>query len=142
MKVVKSSDYVTDNLGFGAGELTRSMGIEIIELAADRSRARMPSAGNTQASGRVHGGAYAVLAESVASLSAAMHAGDGKIALGTELSASHVGGVSNGYVHADCRALSLGRRLTVHQVELTDDDGKLVSVIRVTNYISSRKAVS
>lgn len=130
-------DIVLDALGYRQGALDRTLGIRVVELSAEHSRAVMPAAGNTQVSGRVHGGAYAALAETIASLSAAVHAGPGRIALGTELAASHVGGTDAGEVHADCRALSLGKRLTVHQVELRADDGSLLSAVRVTNYLTS-----
>ena len=125
-------------LGYRQGDLDRALGIRVVELSARHSRAVMPVAGNTQVTGRVHGGAYAALAETIASLSAAVHAGPDRVALGTELSASHVGGTDTGDVHAECRAVSLGRRLTVHQVEVRADDDTLLSIVRVTNYLARR----
>ncbi|MDF3280779.1 MULTISPECIES: PaaI family thioesterase [unclassified Gordonia (in: high G+C Gram-positive bacteria)] len=131
-----TTDLVEQALGYPQGPLDHTLGIRVIELSAAHSRAVMPVAGNTQVTGRVHGGAYAALAETIASLSASVHAGAGRVALGTELTASHVGGTDTGEVHADCRAVSLGRRLTVHQVDLRADDGTLLSSIRVTNYLA------
>ena len=132
-----STDIVADTLGYPSGALAATMGITVTELRADHSSAHMRVAGNTQVTGRVHGGAYAVLAETLASLSANVHAGEGRVALGIELSASHVGGAASGDVHAECTAVSLGARITVHQVTLTDDDGRLLSTVRVTNCLSS-----
>ncbi|GAB2653391.1 PaaI family thioesterase [Gordonia jinhuaensis] len=122
-----------------AGELAARMGIVIEDLTAQHAVARMPVEGNTQITGRVHGGAYAVLAETVASMAAGAGAPPDRVALGVELSASHVGGTDTGYVHARCRAVSLGRRICVHEVTVTDDAGRLLSTVRVTNYLASRR---
>ena len=61
----------------GGGELAQKMGIEYVELGAERSIARMPVEGNRQVVGILHGGAHVVLGESLGSLSAAIHAGPG-----------------------------------------------------------------
>ena len=73
----------------GGGALTRKMGIEFLELGADRSVARMPVEGNTQVIGLLHGGAHVVLGESLGSISSAIHAGPGRYAVGIEINATH-----------------------------------------------------
>ena len=62
------------------GTLVQRMGIELLETGPERTSARMPVAGNTQPYGLLHGGASAVLAETVGSVAAALHAGPGRIA--------------------------------------------------------------
>lgn len=118
-----------------AGELGVKLGIEFLELSPERAVGRMPVAGNTQPYGILHGGAHLVLAESLASAAAHVHAWPQKIAVGIELSASHSKAVSSGWVTGTCTAISLGRTLTVHEVVLTDDEGRRLSTVRVTNLL-------
>jgi acyl-coenzyme A thioesterase PaaI-like protein len=58
----------------GAGALAEQMGITITEASADRVVGTMPVSGNTQPYGLLHGGASCVLAETLGSIGAAMHA--------------------------------------------------------------------
>jgi uncharacterized protein (TIGR00369 family) len=118
-----------------AGDLGRKMGIEILEVSPARSVARMPVEGNTQPYGILHGGAHLVLAESLGSMSAHVHAGPGRYAVGIEISASHSRSVTSGWVTGTCTAISLGRTLTVHEIVVTDDEGNRLSTIRMTNLL-------
>ncbi|MBB5631909.1 uncharacterized protein (TIGR00369 family) [Cryobacterium mesophilum] len=118
-----------------AGLLGQKMGIEVLELSPARSVARMPVEGNTQPYGILHGGAHLVLAESLGSMSAHVHAGPGRYAVGIEISASHSRSVTSGWVTGTCTAISLGRTLTVHEIVLTDDDGNRLSTVRMTNLL-------
>lgn len=119
----------------GGGELPRKMGIEFDELSADYSVARMPVEGNRQVIGLLHGGAYVVLGESLGSMSAAVHAGPGRFVVGIEINATHSGSAREGWVTATCRALSLGNTLTTHEIVVTDEAGKRLSTVRITNLI-------
>lgn len=119
----------------GGGALTRKMGIEFLELGAERSIARMPVEGNTQVVGLFHGGAHVVLGESLGSLSAAIHGGPDHIAVGIEINATHSRSITSGWVTGTCTALSLGRTLATHEIVMTDDDGNRLSTVRMTNYL-------
>ncbi len=121
------------------GELARKMGIELLELGAERSVARMPVEGNRQVVGLLHGGAHVVLAESLGSMSSAIHAGPHKIAVGIEINATHSRSVTEGVVEATCEALVLGRTLATHQITVRDEAGNRLSTIRMTNYIRDAK---
>jgi 1,4-dihydroxy-2-naphthoyl-CoA hydrolase len=121
------------------GELARKMGIELLELGAERSVARMPVEGNRQVVGLLHGGAHVVLAESLGSMSSAIHAGPDKIAVGIEINATHSRSVTEGYVEATCEALVLGRTLATHQITIRDQAGNRLSTVRMTNYIKDAK---
>lgn len=118
-----------------AGALGQKMGIEVLQLSPALSVARMPVEGNTQPYGILHGGAHLVLAESLGSMSAHVHAGPGRYAVGIEISASHSKSVTSGWVTGTCTAISLGRTLTVHEIVLTDDDGNRLSTVRMTNLL-------
>lgn len=118
-----------------AGDLGRKMGIEILEVSPARSVARMPVEGNTQPYGILHGGAHLVLAESLGSMSAHVHAGPGRYAVGIEISASHSRSITSGWVTGTCTAISLGRTLTVHEIVMTDEEGNRLSTVRMTNLL-------
>ena len=121
------------------GELARKMGIELLELGAERSVARMPVEGNRQVVGLLHGGAHVVLAESLGSMASAIHAGPDKIAVGIEINATHSRSVTEGYVEATCEALVLGRTLATHQITIRDQAGNRLSTVRMTNFINDAK---
>ena len=121
------------------GELARKMGIELLELGAERSVARMPVEGNRQVVGLLHGGAHVVLAESLGSMASAIHAGPDKIAVGIEINATHSRSVTEGHVEATCEALVLGRTLATHQITIRDEAGNRLSTVRMTNYIKDAK---
>lgn len=130
---------LVERFSTGGGALAAKMGIEMIELGAEHSVARMPVEGNTQVVGILHGGAYVVLGESLGSWSAAIHGGPDKIAVGIDINATHVRSVSSGFVTGICRSRSLGRTLCTHETEVFDEDGQLLSVIRMTNFLKTRR---
>jgi 1,4-dihydroxy-2-naphthoyl-CoA hydrolase len=119
----------------GGGALAQKMGIEFVELSAERSVATMPVIGNTQVVGILHGGAHVVLGESLGSVSSAIHAGPGRIAVGIEINASHSRSIASGTVTATCTALSLGRTLATHEIVVRDEDGRRLSTVRMTNFL-------
>ncbi|QJU53580.1 PaaI family thioesterase [Herbiconiux sp. SALV-R1] len=123
----------------GIGALAERMGIEFLELSPERSVARMPVEGNTQPLGLVHGGAYVVLAESLGSTAANLHAGPTKVAMGIEINASHSGSATNGWVIGTCTAIHLGKSLATHQIEVDDENGRRLSTVRITNIIKDRR---
>ncbi len=117
------------------GALCRAMGIEFVELSAGHSVARMPVEGNTQVIGLLHGGAHVVLAESLGSVSSAIHAGPGRYAVGIEINATHSRSITEGWVTGTCTALVLGRTLATHEIVMTDDAGRRLSTVRMTNML-------
>jgi 1,4-dihydroxy-2-naphthoyl-CoA hydrolase len=119
----------------GGGALSRKMGIEFVELSAERSIARMPVEGNTQVLGLLHGGAHVVLAESLGSVSSAIHAGPGRYAVGIEINATHSRSITAGWVTGTCTALVLGRTLATHEIVMTDEEGRRLSTVRMTNML-------
>lgn len=122
------------------GELTRKMGVEYLELSAEHSVARMPVEGNRQVVGILHGGAHVVLGESLGSISSAIHAGPGRVAMGIEINATHSRSISEGWVTATCDALVLGRTLATHEIVIRDEEGRRLSTVRMTNILRDRPA--
>ena len=120
------------------GALAQKMEIDFVELSAEHSIARMPVAGNTQVIGLLHGGAHVVLGESLGSISSAIHAGPGRYAVGIEINATHSRSVTEGMVTGTCTALVLGRTLCTHEIVITDDEGRRLSTVRMTNLLRDR----
>jgi uncharacterized protein (TIGR00369 family) len=108
------------------------MGIRIIEASADRVVATMPVEGNTQPYGILHGGASCVLAETVGSVAAGLHAGPGRIALGIEINATHHRSAATGVLTGVATPAHRGRTLATYQIEITDSESRLVCSSRLT----------
>jgi uncharacterized domain 1 len=121
------------------GPLAEKMGIQLVELSAERSVATMPVEGNTQPIGLVHGGAYVVLGESLGSTSANVHAHPNGYAVGIEINATHHKSATSGSVTGTCTAIKLGKTLTTHEIKVTDEAGELLSTIRITNLIREKR---
>ncbi len=69
---------------FSAGHLGTRMGVQIREASAERVVGTMPVEGNTQPYGLLHGGASAVLAETLGSVGAMLHGAVTKLAVGVD----------------------------------------------------------
>jgi 1,4-dihydroxy-2-naphthoyl-CoA hydrolase len=124
----------------GVGALAEKMGIQILELSAERAVATMPVEGNTQPIGLLHGGAYLVLGETLGSFAANVWAHPNSHAVGIEISASHTKSATKGVVTGTATALSLGKTLTVHEIVITNEAGERLSTVRITNLL--RKVTS
>ncbi|KQM58482.1 MULTISPECIES: PaaI family thioesterase [unclassified Agreia] len=137
------TENTVDALGWirdrGAGELAQKMGIEFVEFTLERAVATMPVEGNRQPANLLHGGAYVVLGESLGSMSANLHAGPDRLAVGIEINASHTRSARSGLVTAVCTPIHLGRTLTTHEIAIDDDQGRRCSTIRITNMIIDKK---
>ncbi|MVQ42527.1 hotdog fold thioesterase [Microbacterium sp. MAH-37] len=139
-----SDTSTTDGLEWatrrGMGALAEKMGIEFTEFSIERSVATMPVEGNTQPVGLVHGGAYVVLGESLGSMAANLHAGPGKLAVGVDINATHTRSATSGTVTGVCTPIHLGRSIAVHEIVVSDDQGRRCSTIRITNMIKDLPA--
>jgi 1,4-dihydroxy-2-naphthoyl-CoA hydrolase len=110
------------------------IGTEILEVGEDLIRGRIEVTDRVrQPYGIVHGGAMAALAESLTSMGTARGvAGDGKVAMGQEISASWMRPISAGHVNALARVRRKGRTAWNWDVEITDDAGRLCALLRAT----------
>jgi uncharacterized protein (TIGR00369 family) len=116
------------------------LGIEISEVGDDFLRARMPVDVRTvQPYGRLHGGAAALLAETVASAAANCCVDPATtLCVGLEINCNHLCAVRDGAVTATARPLHLGRSTQVWEIRIEDAGGRLVSVARMTAAVVSR----
>lgn len=114
------------------GTLLQRMGIEITHVDADGATGTMPVAGNTQPYGLLHGGASAVLAETLGSVAAGVHAGPGRAAVGIELNATHHRSARAGTVTGRAVAVHRGRSLATYEVVVEDGEGRRLCTARLT----------
>lgn len=114
------------------GTLMDRLGLEWVDIRADRVVARLPVAGNTQPYGLLHGGATAALCETVGSVGAAVAAGLERRPVGVQLSINHLRAVRDGFVTATGVPVHVGRTLAVWDVRVDDDGGRQVATGRLT----------
>ena len=89
--------------------------------------------GVCQPMGIVHGGIYAVIAETLASMGTAVAVRpDGGTALGMANNTSFLRPISAGTIHATANAFHRGRTSWLWDVEMRDDEGRLCATSRVT----------
>jgi 1,4-dihydroxy-2-naphthoyl-CoA hydrolase len=109
-------------------------GLEILESGDQLVRGRVPVREHlTQPIGLVHGGVYAAIAEGLASLGTNHGvAAEGKLGLGMSNASTFLRPVGDGTIHATARRRHRGRTTWIWDVELTDDEGRLCALSRVT----------
>ncbi|MDQ0580361.1 hotdog fold thioesterase [Streptomyces rishiriensis] len=117
---------------FSAGHLGTRMGVDIVEASADRVVGTMPVEGNTQPYGLLHGGASAVLAETLGSVGAMLHGGSTKIAVGVDLNCTHHRGVRSGLVTGVATPVHQGRSTATYEIVISDPEGRRVCTARLT----------
>ncbi|MDD6088735.1 MAG: hotdog fold thioesterase [Desulfovibrionaceae bacterium] len=123
----------------GKNTIIEALGMKLLPPDGEKIRAVMPVDQRTcQPFGMLSGGASLALAETLAGFASLMRCADGEIPCGVQISASHVAAVPLGHqVMAIAAPLHLGKALHVWNVEIRDDHGTIVSLIRVTNRIVS-----
>ncbi len=119
-----------------ADQLIARLNITLDVDEQGRVLGRMPVAGNRQPLGILHGGANAVLAETVGSVAAYLHAGLGGSAFGVDLSCTHHRWVSRGDVTGVCTPLFEGDRFATYHIEINDERGQLTCTARLTAAVS------
>jgi uncharacterized protein (TIGR00369 family) len=117
---------------FSLGALCDRMGIRIQEASADRVVGTLPVEGNTQPYGLLHGGASAVLAESLGSTAAALHGGPAKYPVGVDLNCTHHRSARSGVLTGVATAAHLGRTTATYEIVITDETGRRVCTARLT----------
>ena len=114
--------------------LIKTLEIEFLEASREKVVATMPVQPKVhQPFGLLHGGASVALAETVASTGAFLSVVEqGMTAVGVEINANHLRGVREGLVTATATPIHKGRTTHVWQVEIKDEQGKMVCISRCT----------
>jgi 1,4-dihydroxy-2-naphthoyl-CoA hydrolase len=109
-------------------------GLEILGIADELASARVHVRDELkQPMGLVHGGVYAAIAESLASIATAVAvSGEGKRATGLSNQTSFLRPITEGTIHATAVRKHRGRTTWVWEVEMSDDQGRLCVLTRMT----------
>ncbi|WP_369356283.1 PaaI family thioesterase [Streptomyces sp. cg2] len=117
---------------FSAGHLGERMSVQVTEAAPERVVGTMPVEGNTQPYGLLHGGASAVLAETLGSVGAMLHGGPAKAAVGVDLNCTHHRGIRSGLVTGVATPVHRGRTTATYEIVITDEQDKRICTARLT----------
>lgn len=126
---------LTESLGGGDRvTLADRIGIRLTEASPLRVAGTMPVEGNVQPFGMLHGGASCVLAETLGSIGASLHAMEkaGGVAVGIEISATHHRAVRSGTVTGVATPLHLGGTIITYEVVISDEQERRVCTARLT----------
>lgn len=118
-----------------------AMGLRYEEVTPELVRASLPVTDAVrQPAGIVHGGVYALIAESMCSIGTVSGVWeDGKAGLGMSNNATFLRSLSEGTIHAVARRRHGGRTTWIWDVEMTDDDGRVCAMVRMTIAIRPRR---
>lgn len=125
---------------FSKNTLMETLQIEYIDAGEGFLVAKMPvNAAVHQPMGLLHGGASVALAESVGS--AASHffidAKEQEVR-GIEISANHLKSIREGIVYGTARIIHKGRSLHLWEIKITDEEGNLISLCKLTNMVLTK----
>jgi 1,4-dihydroxy-2-naphthoyl-CoA hydrolase len=137
---------VKPNLEFlqsiGANSLSDNLGIEFTEFGDDFLTAKMPVDHRTVQPFRIlHGGASVALAETLGSVAAVLmlEPGSKKQVVGVEINANHLSSAREGtVVYGTVKPIRVGRTIQVWNIEIKDEQGKLVCISRLTIAVVER----
>jgi uncharacterized protein (TIGR00369 family) len=123
-----------DYLNLKSAALLNRMGIALLEASPDRVVGTMPVEGNTQPFGLLHGGASCVLAETLGSWGATLHAQEafGGYAVGLEISATHHRSARSGQVTGVATAIHRGGTVATYEIVITDEEGARICTARLS----------
>ena len=116
-----------------SGTLGQRIGVEYVRVMREEVTARLPVEGNRQPAGRLHGGATLALAEELASVGSWLNLDPQRqVAVGVDLSGTHVRGVTEGWVTGTATLAYRGRSVMVWTIEVKDERGRVTSLARCT----------
>lgn len=116
--------------------LVEHLGIEFTRVSVDELEATMPVDKRTrQPFGLLHGGASVVLAETLGSIAGYLSSTGEQKVVGLEVNANHLRSVRAGRVRGLCRAIHIGCRHQVWQIDIYDSEGRLCCTSRLTTAV-------
>jgi len=121
--------------------LLETLDIQFTEVGDDYLVAKMPVNERVyQPDGILHGGATFALAETVGSVASVVFAKVQNVQVrGIEMSGNHLRSVKKGNVYAKAQAIHLGRTTQIWEIRVTDEEEKLVSLIKLTTLSLPKK---
>ncbi len=124
------------------GTLMEQLGIEYLEVRPGYLKARMPVDERTfQPMHILHGGATLALAETLASIGSALLVDREKFDVkGQHVTANHVRSARSGWVIGEAAIIHHGRSSHIWNVDVKDEEGRLISTCRLTIFVVKKKA--
>lgn len=120
----------------GEGNMVGLLDIQFEQLGEDSLEATMPVDHRTkQPFGLLHGGASVVLAESIGSVAGYLCTEGEQHVVGLEINANHIRSATSGRVRGVCKAVHVGRRHQVWQIEIFDEQKRLCCTSRLTTAV-------
>tara|TARA_R110000782_G_scaffold262966_2_gene355393 strand:- start:574 stop:936 length:363 start_codon:yes stop_codon:yes gene_type:complete len=118
-----------------------TLNIEYIDVGENYLVAKMPVTSQVhQPDGVLHGGATVALAESVGSMASHIFLDTKEFFVrGLEISANHVKSIREGDVYARAEVVHKGRTTQIWDIKVTDKDGNLISICKLTTIALSKK---
>ena len=122
---------------FSKNTLMETLEIEFIDAGEDFLVAKMPVNPRIhQPMGLLHGGASVALAESVGSAASMLFVNPEESEIrGIEISANHLRSKKEGIVFGTAKIIHKGRSLHLWEIKITDEEGKLISLCKLTNMV-------
>ena len=126
---------------FSKNTLIETLEIEFIDAGEDFLTAKMPVNPRIhQPMGLLHGGATVALAESVGSAASMLFVNPEESEIrGIEISANHLKSKKEGIVFGTAKIIHKGRSLHLWEIKITDEEGKLISICKLTNMVLQKK---
>ena len=127
--------------GFPLG-FDRLYGLEVLDISEEEAHAQVKVRDELrQPAGLVHGGVFASIAETLASVATwlAVHE-DGRTAQGLSNQTSFLRPIFDGTIHAIARRRHRGRTTWVWEVDILDDEDRVCALVRMT--IAVREATA
>lgn len=125
----------------GKNTMTSYLGIVFTEIGDNHLAATMPVDERTkQPMGLLHGGANVVLAETLGSVASSLTIDLKKqICVGLEINANHLKGVKSGLVTGITTPIHIGKSTQVWEIKITNEQGQLCCISRITMAILDKK---
>lgn len=122
-------------------QLMDTLGIEVIQAEKESVILSMPVDERThQPVGFLHGGASVLLAETAASIGGFLNIDPQKqLVFGMEINANHLRSKREGKVFATAKPFHIGRTSMVWEIQIKDENEKLISVSRCTLGVVNQK---
>jgi uncharacterized protein (TIGR00369 family) len=141
MRIWKKPISVADLTANSENTAVSHLGLEFLEVGDDFIRARVPVDARTkQPYGLLHGGVSVVLAETLGSCGAHYSSPQGHQAVGLDINANHLKGVTSGWVTGIARPVHIGRTTQVWHIDMHNDAGELTCVSRITMAVLAPRA--
>lgn len=135
--MINEKSSLKDLNSINAETLVENLGIEYTDIGEGFVLAKMPVDKRTFRPGNIlHGGANVVLAETIGGLGSFVLVDNDKFDVrGSQLSANHTGSAKSGWVYGKAEIIHRGEKTHVWNIDIRDENERLISTVRLTNFI-------